>query len=174
MALSTVPAGVAAEALGYLREGGPENLRELARFLSDTVFLTGEGFDPPRPMPAYGVHQLPASRPPRRPRIGPVVAVVFYRAHELSGNTAFVDTLCAALAEHGATPLPVFCGSLRLTAGLRRGRRRPGRPARAGRSGDHHRARGRRLGGRRRDQRKATGTRACWPAWTCRCCRASA
>ena len=43
MALSTVPAGVATEALGYLREGGPENLRELARFLSDTVFLTGEG-----------------------------------------------------------------------------------------------------------------------------------
>jgi len=43
----------------------------------------------------------------------PVVAVVFYRAHELAGNTAFVDTLCAALAEHGATPLPVFCASLR-------------------------------------------------------------
>ena len=49
MALSTVPAGVATEALGYLREGGPENLRELARFLSDTVFLTGEGFDSPAP-----------------------------------------------------------------------------------------------------------------------------
>jgi cobaltochelatase CobN len=42
-----------------------------------------------------------------------VVAVVFYRAHELAGNTAFVDTLCAALADRGATPLPVFCGSLR-------------------------------------------------------------
>ena len=42
-----------------------------------------------------------------------MVAVVFYRAHELSGNTAFVDTLCAALAEHGAKPLPIFCGSLR-------------------------------------------------------------
>ena len=64
MALSTVPAGVATEALGYLREGGPENLRELARFLSDTVFLTGEGFDPPHPMPAYGIHQLPGSPPP--------------------------------------------------------------------------------------------------------------
>ena len=109
MALSTVPAGVAAEALGYLREGGPENLRELARFLSDTVFLTGEGFDPPRPMPAYGIHQLPGPAPAD----GPVVAVVFYRAHELSGNTAFVDTLCTALAGAGATPLPVFCGSLR-------------------------------------------------------------
>ena len=51
MALSTVPAGVATEALGYLREGGPENLRELARFLSDTIFLTGEGFAPPAPCP---------------------------------------------------------------------------------------------------------------------------
>jgi cobaltochelatase CobN len=109
MALSTVPAGVATEALGYLREGGPENLRELARFLSDTVFLTGEGFDPPRPMPAYGIRQGPGPVPAD----GPVVAVVFYRAHELSGNTAFVDTLCAALTEHGAKPLPIFCGSLR-------------------------------------------------------------
>ena len=109
MALSTVPAGVATETLAYLREGGPENLRELARFLSDTVFLTGEGFDPPRPMPGYGIHQLPGPAPAD----GPVVAVVFYRAHELSGNTAFVDTLCAALAEAGARPLPIFCGSLR-------------------------------------------------------------
>jgi cobaltochelatase CobN len=110
MALSTVPAGVAAEALAYLREGGPENLRELARFLSDTVFLTGEGFDPPRPMPGYGVHEVPGLN--LQPG-GPVVGVVFYRAHELAGNTAFVDTLCAALAQRGATPLPVFCGSLR-------------------------------------------------------------
>jgi cobaltochelatase CobN len=112
MALSTVPAGVATEALGYLREGGPENLRELARFLSDTVFLTGEGFDPPRSMPQYGLHKLPEDVAPA-PAAGPVVAVVFYRAHELAGNTAFVDTLCTALAQHGATPLPIFCGSLR-------------------------------------------------------------
>src|ERR1022692_3328173 len=110
MALSTVPAGVAAEALAYLREGGPENLRELARFLSDTVFLTGEGFDPPRSMPGYAVHEVPGLNP--QPG-GPVVGVVFYRAHELAGNTAFVDPLCAALAQRGATPLPVFCGSLR-------------------------------------------------------------
>src|SRR5690348_1755648 len=110
MALSTVPAGVATEALGYLREGGQENLRELTRFLSDTVFLTGEGFEPPRPMPAHGLHAAPAPTPGEG---APVVAVVFYRAHELSGNTAFVDILCAALAEHGAQPLPVFCASLR-------------------------------------------------------------
>src|SRR2546430_15701367 len=42
-ALSTVPAGVAHDALRYLVEGGPDNLHELYRFLSDTVLLTGEG-----------------------------------------------------------------------------------------------------------------------------------
>jgi cobaltochelatase CobN len=115
MALSTVPAGVAAEALNYLREGGPENLRELARFLSDTVFLTGEGFAAPRAMPAYGVRQLPGETHAVSDPSRPVVAVVFYRAHELAGNTAFVDTLCDALTQQGATPLPVFCGSLRAT-----------------------------------------------------------
>ena len=67
MALSTVTAGVATEALGYLREGGPENLRELARFLSDTIFVTGEGFTPPHPMPAHGLRQLPGPPSPDRP-----------------------------------------------------------------------------------------------------------
>src|SRR5580693_7002867 len=61
MSLSTVPAGVATEALAYLREGGPANLAELARFLSDTILLTGEGFEPPEVLPAYGAH-------PGRPR----------------------------------------------------------------------------------------------------------
>ncbi|GAA4632155.1 cobaltochelatase subunit CobN [Actinoallomurus vinaceus] len=109
MALSTVPAGVAAEALDYLREGGVDNLRELARFLSDTVLLTGEGFEPPRRMPAYGVRRTGAEPEDGRPTVG----VVFYRAHELSGNTAFVDTLCERIEELGANALPVFCGSLR-------------------------------------------------------------
>ncbi|GLZ07761.1 cobaltochelatase subunit CobN [Actinomadura sp. NBRC 104412] len=107
MALSTVPAGVAAETLDYLREGGVENLRQLSRFLSDTVLLTGEGFAPPVPMPSYGIH---GDRPRKD---GPTVGVVFYRAHELSGNTAFVDVLCERIEAHGANALPVFCGSLR-------------------------------------------------------------
>ncbi|HEY6501596.1 MAG TPA: cobaltochelatase subunit CobN [Streptosporangiaceae bacterium] len=111
MGLSTVPAGVVADALGYLREGGPDNLRELAAFLSDTVLLTGEGFAPPHSAPAYGLHPwLPDNSKTSK---APTLAVVFYRAHELSGNTGFVDTLCQAIADQGATPLPVFCGSLR-------------------------------------------------------------
>jgi cobaltochelatase CobN len=154
MAASTVPAGVAADALAYLREGGPGNLRELAAFLSDTVLLTGEGFAPPEQMPAYGVHRWPGARsfsvPPNTEIAGieaseeapaaerrhgadstrtpagagtaagtpadgsrPTVAVVYYRAHELSGNTGFVDALCQAIADLGGTPLPVYCPSLR-------------------------------------------------------------
>ncbi|WP_405815445.1 cobaltochelatase subunit CobN [Streptomyces sp. NBC_01390] len=108
MAESSVPAGVVAEALRYLVEGGPANLVELARFLSDTVLLTGEGFVEPQKMPEYGVHGSYA-RESGRPTIG----VLFYRAHELSGNTGFVDTLCEAIEARGANALPVYCGSLR-------------------------------------------------------------
>jgi cobaltochelatase CobN len=108
MGASTVPAGVAAEALAYLSAGGTDNLRELHRFLSDTVLLTGEGFAPPVAAPDFGVH---GSRPVEPGRA--TVAVVFYRAHELSGNTAFVDALCDAIEARGANALPVFCASLR-------------------------------------------------------------
>jgi len=108
MAASSVPSGVAAEALAYLAAGGRDNLRELARFLSDTVLLTGEGFAPAAPMPEHGVHGARVPFPGR-----PTVGVVFYRAHELSGNTGFVDVLCDAIEARGANALPVFCGSLR-------------------------------------------------------------
>ncbi|MDB1088440.1 cobaltochelatase subunit CobN [Streptomyces sp. ACA25] len=108
MAESTVPAGVVAESLKYLVEGGPGNLAELTRFLSDTVLLTGQGFAEPRRMPAFGVRGEREQRPGR-----PTVGVLFYRAHELSGNAAFIDELCDALEERGANALPVYCGSLR-------------------------------------------------------------
>ncbi|HEX2419795.1 MAG TPA: cobaltochelatase subunit CobN, partial [Micromonosporaceae bacterium] len=113
MALSTVPAGVAAETLTYLREGGPGNLAQLARFLSDTVRFTGMGFEPPVPMPSYGVHgdgvHGDHERRPDRPDVG----IVFYRAHAISGNTGFVEILADAVEAAGANPVPVFCGSLR-------------------------------------------------------------
>lgn len=108
MAESSVPAGVVAEALRYLVEGGPGNLVELARFLSDTVLLTGVGFAEPQKMPEWGVHGTRAYDGDR-----PTVGVLFYRAHELSGNTSFVDVLCEQIEERGANALPVYCGSLR-------------------------------------------------------------
>jgi cobaltochelatase CobN len=108
MALSTVPSGVATEALAYLREGGPGNLGQLAAFLSDTILLTGHGFAPPQPLPAHGVHGHRAQHPGR-----PTVGIVFYRSHAVAGNTAFVDALADAVEACGGNARPVFCGSLR-------------------------------------------------------------
>src|SRR3954471_5262376 len=86
MEQSTVPVGIAAEAHAYLAHGGPANLDQLARFLSDTVLLTGHGFEPPAPAPSWGPLERTA-----RPVEGPTVAVLYYRAHHMNGNTRFVD-----------------------------------------------------------------------------------
>jgi cobaltochelatase CobN len=107
IALSSVPAGIAAQAHEYLAHGGPGNLRELAHFLADTVLLAGNGFAAPEPMPAWG------QRPWTADAQGPVVAVLYYRAHELAGNTSFVEALCAAISSCGARAMPVWCASLR-------------------------------------------------------------
>ena len=108
MELSTVPAGVAAQAHTYLAQGGPENLAQLHAFLSDTVLLTGEGFAPPVELPSWGILDRTATDTD-----GPTVAVLYYRAQQLAGNTAYVEALCAAIEDAGARPLPVFCASLR-------------------------------------------------------------
>ncbi|WP_329562966.1 cobaltochelatase subunit CobN [Kitasatospora sp. NBC_01266] len=108
MELSTVPAGLAAEAHAYLAHGGAANLAELAAFLSDTVLLTGHGFAPPASAPDWG----PLERTARRAE-GPLVAVLYYRAHHMSGNTAFVDSLCAAIEDAGGRAKPLYCSSLR-------------------------------------------------------------
>jgi cobalamin biosynthesis Mg chelatase CobN len=59
LALSSVPAGIAAQAHEYLAHGGPGNLRELAHFLADTVLLGGNGFAAPEPMAAWGLRPWP-------------------------------------------------------------------------------------------------------------------
>ncbi|WUT01382.1 cobaltochelatase subunit CobN [Streptomyces sp. NBC_00708] len=110
MAASTVPIGIAAEAHAYLAHGGPDNLDQLARFLSDTVLLTGHGFEPPAAAPSWG----PLERTPRETEDGaPTVAVLYYRAHHMSGNTAFIETLCRAVEAQGARALPLYVASLR-------------------------------------------------------------
>ncbi|WP_433236624.1 cobaltochelatase subunit CobN [Streptosporangium sp. CA-135522] len=108
MELSTVPGGVCAEAHAYLAHGGPANLAELYRFLSDTLLLTGHGFAAPAPTPGWGVLERRARR-----EDGPAVGVLYYRAHHVAGNTAFVETLCSAVEDAGGRALPVYCASLR-------------------------------------------------------------
>ncbi len=108
MKLSTVPAGIAAEAHTYLAQGGAENLDALHDFLSDTVLLTGNGFAPAVESPQWGVLARPAAAGGEA-----TVAVLYYRAHHMAGNTAFVEALCQAIEAKGGRPLPIFTASLR-------------------------------------------------------------
>src|SRR5215218_8002845 len=120
VALSTVPSGTVLEAFEYLRYGGVRNTENLLRFVADTVLMEGYGFEPASPLPEVGVYypglaedssvdELLAQHDPARPTVG----IIFYRAHWMSGNTAFVDDLVEALEAAGANALPVYCYSLR-------------------------------------------------------------
>ncbi|MFE3170159.1 cobaltochelatase subunit CobN [Amycolatopsis sp. NPDC059090] len=111
MKLSTTPAGIAAQAHLYLAQGGPENLTQLHRFLSDTLLLTGEGFEPPAELPSWGVLSRPAPEGD-----GPVIGILYYRAHHLSGNTGFVHALADAVESAGGRALPIHTASLRTRA----------------------------------------------------------
>ena len=110
---STVPAGIALQAHVYLAQGGVENLRQLHAFLSDTVLMTGIGFEPPVSTPTWGVLERAA---PAEIGDGPTVAVLFYRAQQLAGNTAYVESLCEAIESAGGRALPLYCASLRTPA----------------------------------------------------------
>ena len=117
MALSSVPVQVVAHASRFLAAGGPDNLGRLARYL-DAAVRGGDQRAEPEPVaqaPEFGIRAGRAADPAR-----PTVGVVYYRAHELSGNTAFVDGLCDAVeAAGGQRP----SGLLRLPARGRAGGR---------------------------------------------------
>lgn len=109
MAASTVPVGIAADAHRYLVEGGPGNLAQLHAFLCDTVLLTGEGFEPPTVVPVWGLLERDPDAS-EKARVG----ILYYRAHQMSGNVAFVHALADAVDATGdAVAVPIFAGSLR-------------------------------------------------------------
>lgn len=106
--MSTLAAGIAVQAHIYLAHGGVENLRQLHAFLSDTVLMTGFGFSPPVVTPTWGELERQDAG-----KTGPTIAVLYYRAQQLAGNTAYVESLCRAIEQAGGRALPLYCASLR-------------------------------------------------------------
>jgi len=114
-----VPADVMQTAAQYFDLGGVNNFGELFRFLSDRLMLTGYGYALPSPMPEHGIYlpdmdvatfedwdrQADATKP--------TIAVLFYRAHRMSGNTGFIDALAQALQSKGVNALCIFTSSLK-------------------------------------------------------------
>ncbi|SER28471.1 cobaltochelatase CobN subunit [Mycobacterium sp. 88mf] len=117
MGHSTAPQGAALQTHIYLAQGGLANLANLHSFLSDTLLMTGFGFAAPVTTPSWGVLERAGAAEnegPTEPAHGrPAVAVLYYRAQQLAGNTGYVEALCDAIEQAGGRALPVFCASLR-------------------------------------------------------------
>ncbi len=120
--LSLAPAGAVAQAGEYLRHGDVDNVEQLLRFLADTFLLEGFGFEAPREVADLGVY-LPGAGDVAIDRATehhdadrPTIGICFYRSHRLTGNTAFVDALCAAIEDAGANALAVWSYTLRRDA----------------------------------------------------------
>jgi len=117
MGHSTTPAGVALQSHIYLAQGGLQNLRQLYAFLCDTVLMTGLGFGPPMATPSWGILDRAT-----RHGDGPTIAVLYYRAQHLAGNTGYIEALCRAATGFERTLLKSglrfpFGGSLIAIAG---------------------------------------------------------
>ena len=118
--LSLAPAGAVAQVGEYLRHGDVDNVEHMLRFLADTFLLEGHGFEPPHDVADLGVYVPGVGDVPLERALGsgerPTVGLCFYRSHRLTGNTAFVDAMCAAIADAGANPLAVWSYTLRRDA----------------------------------------------------------
>src|SRR5262249_19344846 len=96
--------------LTYFREGGRENLGALLRRLAAHSGVPSEA-PAPRSIPKLGGYRPEAGAADLDRLIGslparvPVIAIVFYRALLLAGDTAPIDALCAALRARGLAPV---------------------------------------------------------------------
>ncbi|MCW3001429.1 MAG: cobN [Conexibacter sp.] len=122
-ALSTAPSGAVAQVGEYLQSGDVDNIEQMMRFLADTFLLEGFGFDAPTPIAELGIYvpgrgdvALEEALADRDPA-APVIGITFYRSHRLTGNTGFIDELCAAIRRAGGHPLPVWSSTLRRAHG---------------------------------------------------------
>src|SRR6202789_1069461 len=113
------PLDVMQTAASYLDLGGTENFGELFRYLSDRLMLTGYGYVAASAMPEHGIY-LPETNAATLENWGrqadlskPTVAVLFYRAHCMSGNTGFIDAIVRALESKNVNALCVFTSSLK-------------------------------------------------------------
>ncbi|MGF1495196.1 MAG: cobaltochelatase subunit CobN, partial [Elainellaceae cyanobacterium] len=113
MSHSTVPLAKVNQLWRYFTEGGVANGIAALQFIADVGLGTAYQPAPPRPVPQMGHYGWKNPALSATPPAAGAVGILFYRAHYLSGNTAPIDALCAALSTRGLQPVPVFVASLR-------------------------------------------------------------
>jgi cobaltochelatase CobN len=119
-AASTVPPDILRETLDYLDAGGQANMVSLLHFLSDRLLMTGFGFEAPVVLPQHGIYHpdLPENATiedwqQHKNKSWASIGITFYRAHYMSGNTAFIDALVRSLEDKNLNVLPIFTASLK-------------------------------------------------------------
>lgn len=103
----------------YFSAGGSRNLQQCLYYLLQSFFQYKLVPGQPQPLPDIFIARngtdimsrddFENSIDPLRP----LVPVLVYRAHYLSGNLHPVQLLCTALEQQGVTPMPVFVANLR-------------------------------------------------------------
>jgi cobaltochelatase CobN len=115
----TVERDVVASVTTYLERGGAANVAECLKFLSDRLLLTGYGYEQAVRPPEHGIYMQDMEHAEyedwllRADANKPTAAILFYRAHRLSGNTAFVDELAEAVEARGLNALCLFTSSMK-------------------------------------------------------------
>ena len=121
VAACTAPVVEVEAVFSYLMRGGVLNFRNLFLFLADTYLGGDFGHEAPAPMPWQGIYHPEVAEgisvtDYRAARFTPdrsSVGVLFYRAHWMSGNLAFIDDLISRLEAQDVNVLPVFSYSLK-------------------------------------------------------------
>jgi cobaltochelatase CobN len=96
----------------YLIEGGVDNYRQLLNFIASRWLDFGCEYRSPEAVPRVGIYDELRWLPDGLPLQGGA-AIIFYRAHYLSGNLAAIEALCQALVDRNLTPVPIFVSSLK-------------------------------------------------------------
>lgn len=96
----------------YLIEGGVDNYRYLLHFIANRWLKCECEFRSPQPIPRVGIYNAERWLPDGSP-LHSGVAIIFYRAHYLSGNTAAIEAMCQALVQRNLAPIPIYVSSLK-------------------------------------------------------------
>ncbi len=107
---STVSLSAVNKLWQYFIEGGVENCRHGLQFTADLA--CGTNYQPPavKSVPRVGLY--PPSFRAEKETNQTRVAILFYRAHYLAGNTAPIDLLCEELTNRNLSPVPIFVSAL--------------------------------------------------------------
>ncbi|MFN3361343.1 MAG: cobaltochelatase subunit CobN [Pseudanabaenaceae cyanobacterium] len=93
----------------YFREGGSKNYQNLLYYLANQFLGYTATYSSPQAIPRLGIYPTAQIISPSHRK----VALLFYRAHYLAGNTKAIDALIHALHSRQIQVIPIYVTSLK-------------------------------------------------------------